>query len=138
MSVFPAPVAVMLYDETLSGTRTPALSLSLISARISLRELLRRRVYEEVQLHNAAPSELPFRGFVTPTAAERLLNGEKPAAGRRFVDWEAQFARACEAFERNGFFVLVDDRQVEHLDDELTLTVSTTISFVKLVPLVGG
>lgn len=133
-----SPAVITLYDETLSGARTPALSLSLLSARISLRELLRRRVYEEVQLHNAAPAESPFRGLVTPTDAERLLNGEKPAAARRFVDWEAQFARACEAFERNGFFVLVDDRQVENLDDELTLTVNTTVSFVKLVPLVGG
>lgn len=138
MSVFPAPVAVTLYDETLSGERTPALSLSLLSARISLRELLHRRVYKEVQLHNAAPAEAPFCGLVTPTAAERQRSGEKPAAARRFVDWQAQFARACEAFERNGFFVLVDDRQVENLEDELTLTVNTTVSFVKLVPLVGG
>ena len=67
-----------------------------------------------------------------------MLNGEKLPQAPRRVDWEAQFARACEAFERNGFFVLVDDRQVEALDDEIELKLDTVVSFVKLVPLVGG
>ena len=44
----------------------------------------------------------------------------------------------CQAFTRNGFFVLVGDRQVESLDEELELKVDTDVSFVKLVPLVGG
>ena len=38
----------------------------------------------------------------------------------------------------NGFFLLVDDRQIEDLDEEVVVTVESTISFVKLVPLVGG
>ena len=109
-----------------------------VQSRITLRELIRRRIFEEVQEHNAAPTT-PFRGLVTPTAAERALNGNKtrPTPPRR-IDWEAQFARAVESFERNGFFVLVGDRQVENLDDEIELKVETVVSFVKLVPLVGG
>jgi hypothetical protein len=57
---------------------------------------------------------------------------------RRPIDWEKQAAKAVEAFERNGFFSLVDDRQAESLDDTIQLTPTTTVSFVKLVPLVGG
>jgi hypothetical protein len=34
--------------------------------------------------------------------------------------------------------MLVDDRQVEDLDEEIELRVSTEVSFVKLIPLVGG
>jgi len=41
-------------------------------------------------------------------------------------------------FERNGFFVLVGDRQVTNLDDPVSLTGNPEISFVKLTPLVGG
>lgn len=91
----------------------PALTLSLLQSRITLRELLHRRIYEEVQEHNATPAAVLFRGFVTSSAAERALNGERVAAPRKPIDWEAQYARAVEAFARNGFFVLVGDQQVE-------------------------
>ena len=45
---------------------------------------------------------------------------------------------AVEAFSRNGFVVLVDDRQVESLDAVLDVSRRTEITFLKLVPLVGG
>ena len=127
---------ITIYDETLGGVKTPALRLSLLSSRLSLRELIRRRIYEEVQEHNAVPDR-PFRGLVTPTAAERALNGEKADRNRR-INWEAQYERALAAFAHNGFFVLVGDKQIEDLDDEIELKVNTEVSFVKLVPLVGG
>ncbi len=46
--------------------------------------------------------------------------------------------RALEAFDRNGFFVLVGDKQAGSLDQEFEVKVATEVSFVKLVPLVGG
>ncbi len=130
---------ITLYDETLPGARTPSLRLDLLTSHVTLRELIRRRIYEEVRQYHAAPDDAPFRGLVTPTDTERLLNGPKaePRPKRR-VDWEAQYERALQAFARNGFFVLVGDRQVEDLDEELELKVDTDVSFVKLVPLVGG
>lgn len=134
------PTTITLYDETLPGERTPALSLSLLTSHITLRELIRRRIYEEVQQYHAAPPDAVFRGLVTPSPVERLLNGEKcqNEPPKRRVDWEAQYERAMAAFARNGFFVLVGDRQVEDLDEEIKLKVDTDVSFVKLVPLVGG
>jgi hypothetical protein len=56
----------------------------------------------------------------------------------RRVDAEEQCARALEAFGRNGFVVLVDDRQVEELDDVVDLPVGAQVTFLRLVPLVGG
>ena len=131
--------SVLLYDETLGGERTASLRLDLLTATVTVRELIRRRVYEEVQQFHAAPPDTIFRGLVTPTATETALNGQKPThAAKRRVDWEAQYEKAVQAFERNGFFVLVGDRQVEDLDAPVTLNVDTEVSFVKLVPLVGG
>lgn len=130
---------VTIFDETLSGERTASLRLDLLTSTITARELIRRRVYEEVQEYHAAPPSAVFRGLVTPTETETALNGTKPThAVKRRVDWEAQYERALSAFARNGFFVLVGDRQVESLDEELELKVDTAVSFVKLVPLVGG
>lgn len=130
---------VTLYDETLPGGRMPALRLSLLVSRITLRELIRRRIYEEVQQYHAAPADAPFHGLVTPSPMERLLNGDKATSHpKRRVDWEAQYEKALQAFQRNGFFVLVGDRQVDDIEEELELKVDTDIAFVKLVPLVGG
>jgi hypothetical protein len=42
------------------------------------------------------------------------------------------------AFRRNGFVVLVDERQVEDLDEVVDLFAGSVVTFLKLVPLVGG
>ena len=133
-------LSVTLYDETPFGERTGSIRLDLLSSTITLRELIRRRVYEEVREYHAAPPSAVFRSLVTPTAAEAALNGPKPSPTtvKKHIDWEAQCERVWEAFTRNGFFVLVGDRQVEDLDEELELKVNTEVSFVKLVALVGG
>ncbi len=88
----------------------PALTLSLLQSRITLRELLHRRIYEEVQEHNATPAAVLFRGFVTSSAAERTLNGERVAAPRKPINGEAQYARAVEAFARNGLLLRASGR----------------------------
>src|SRR5713101_1782591 len=126
---------VTVFDETTAGERTSALKLEFLTARVTARELIRRRVYEEVQEYNLSTPEY-FRGLVQPTEAEKVLNGYK-LRERRKINWEEQYGRALEAFERNGFFMLVDNRQVESLDEEIELTVATEVSFIKLVPLVG-
>lgn len=56
----------------------------------------------------------------------------------RHVDAEVQCLLALKAFGRNGFVVLVGDRQVEDLDAELDLPAGTEVTFLKLVALVGG
>ena len=129
-------------DETASGSVTNELTLDVLSERITVRELIRGRVYQEVQDYNLRQRQstgtTDFRGLVTPTDAERTLNGAARLRTPREIDWKQQFDRACDAFERNGFFLLIDDRQAESLEEEVTLRHDSKVSFVKLVPLVGG
>jgi len=127
---------IRICDETTSGTRTHRFTLSLLSAQITVRDLIRKRVYEEVNDYNRSAPEC-FQGLVEPRDAERVLNGYKLRQWRPIV-WEEQCQRALEAFEQNGFFIIVDDRQVTSLDDVIELAHDTIISFIKLVPLVGG
>jgi hypothetical protein len=103
---------------------------------VLLRDLIRHRVREEVARFNASPSPR-FNGLVQPTDSECTLNGYALRRLRR-LDPEAQAAAALAAFKRNGFFVFVADRQVDDLDEELTLADTDVVSFVRLVPLVGG
>lgn len=127
---------VRFIDETTAGGRDAAWVLEIFEERLALRELIRRRVYQEVAEHNAAQSEV-FRGLVQPTDTEATLNGYRMKSARR-IDPRRQFDLAVTAFSRNGFVVLVDDRQVEELDDVVELHRDTEVTFLKLVPLVGG
>ncbi len=130
------PASLTVYDETLFGAKENPLTLDFLTETITARELIRERIYEEVRQYNATEPEY-FRGLVQPTDAEATLNGVRLRARRR-IDWEEQFRQTQEAFARNGFFLLVDDRQIESLDETLTICPTTQVSFVKLVPLVGG
>ncbi len=125
-----------IHDETTSGQKTGTFTLDCLTERMTVRELIHARIYQEVQDFNLKEPEC-FRGLVEPTNAERALNGYKLKIKRK-IEWEEQYQRALEAFERNGFFVLVGDKQAESLDQDFEVRVETEVSFVKLVPLVGG
>lgn len=128
--------AIRVVDETTTGDTTNELTLEFLDERITVRELIRARVYQEVTEHNAR-KPLVFRGLVQPKEVERVLNGYRLRDGRA-IDWEEQYATALEAFQRNGFLILVEDRQIDNLDDEILLRQDSAVSFLKLVPLVGG
>lgn len=127
---------VTIRDETAGGQMNHELTLNFLTERITVRELIRSRVYQEVDDYNRLRPET-FSGLVQPSDAEKTLNGYKLKA-RRAIQWKPQFEKACEAFGRSGFFILVDDRQVEDLEEEIVLRHDTRVSFVKLMPLVGG
>jgi hypothetical protein len=123
-------------DQTPTGKTTHSITLEFPTEQTTVRELIRSRVYQEVQDYNCRRPD-SFNGLVRPTEAEQTLNGCRIKKGRD-IDWKTQFEKAIEAFERNGFFILVDDRQAETLDEEIELRQGTQVSFVRLMPLVGG
>ena len=127
---------IVLADMTASGTETARLLLDDVPAPIRLRDLICHRVREEFTRYNARPVAR-FDGLVQPTDAERTLNGYVLRVPRT-LDWRAQADTALSAFGRNGFFVFAGGRQVEDLDEELTLAEADVVSFVRLIPLAGG
>ncbi len=135
----PSPVHTLtIVDEsTLGARRSWQLDVrDLLEETLTLREILRRRIYQEVTEYNAQRSER-FAGLVQPTAIERTLNGTRPKFPGR-IDWQAQYEQAVEAFARRGYIVLVDDQHITALDTPVALHAGTEITFLKLVPLVGG
>jgi hypothetical protein len=126
-------------DETtfsLGGDGERDFTLDLPEERITVRDLIRARVHREVHDYNLEQPEY-FQGLVQPSDAERSLNGFKMRR-RRKIDPERQFQLAKRAFYTNGFILLVDDRQVDELDEEIEIRPDTRVTFLKLVPLVGG
>jgi len=134
-------VTVTIRDETTSGDLCHEVPLEFPSERITVRELIRERVYQEVQDFNQKRGELVFRGLVQPTDTERILNGKRTEyrlKQHRPIQWKPQFEKAVEGFSRNGFFILIDDKQAESLDQEVVIGTKTQVSFVKLTLLAGG
>jgi hypothetical protein len=134
-------VMLTVRDETASGNVYHSLPLEFPSERITVRDLIRERVYQEVQDFNRHREEHTFRGLVQPTDAEKVLNGDRTEyrlKKRRDIDWKQQFEKALDAFDHNGFFLIVDDKQAESLDQEVVIGRDTQVSFVRLLPLVGG
>lgn len=127
---------VRLRDATATGTVTGELVLDGVPDRITVRDLIRTRVREEVARHNLGTGDY-FTGLVQPAEGTDTPRGYKLARPRK-IDWEEQADVAEAGFMANRFFVLVGDEQVTELDQVLELSVDTDIRFVKLVPLVGG
>ena len=120
----------------MAGKTLSEWSLDFLTERITVRELIRSRVYQEVQDYNLKQT-LDFRGLVQPAGAEQTAGGYRLKKARQ-IEWQEQFAKATEAFENNRILILINDRQAESLDEEFTIEPDTSASFLKLMPLVGG
>ena len=129
-------MTIHIWDETIPGQSFPAETIALPQAGATARELIRVRVRQEVETYNQSLPEV-FQGLVQPEESERTLNGFRMKT-KRPLDWEVQYKGACSSFERNGFLVLVDGRQVSDLDERIELRQDSEVRFLKLVPLVGG
>jgi glutaredoxin 2 len=127
---------IAIKDETASGKTFDVMSLIFNTKFITVRDVITERVTQEVAIYNRKLSGV-FNGLVQPTHAEASLNGYKMKAATP-IDANKQIDTAIEAFSRNRYFILVDDKQADSLDDEIVLAATTVISFVKLTPLVGG
>ncbi len=107
----------------------------------------------EVERHAARFADWKNVWLVTPGGVERALNGDRgdygpkeaakpalppPPPAANVLDSEAYTREAFHAFERNGFFMIFDGRQVTDLDEVLTVERDSALTFVRLVQLVGG
>ncbi len=151
-----------VYDERPGAGKALNCRLELPSERITARDLIRRRIEAELSKHNSTEQARfadevteyglarakPNDWLVRPGETERALNGERGDYGPRpgatsptpvsLADVDRYVATAFAAFERNGFFMIFDGRQVTDLDEMLTVEKESALTFIRLVPLVGG
>ena len=110
--------------------------VSLPSETVSVQTLIEARIRKEVEDYN---DRLPdyYMGLVQPAQAEKTLNGFRMKE-RKKIDAEKQVYIALDAFQKNAYFILIDNKQVESLEQQVKLSSNTHVSFIKLTPLVGG
>ena len=130
-------MTLTIRDEEMNGETVNEFALDCITEQITVRELIRSRVYQEVKDHNTKQNQTNFRGLVQPTDAERTLNGYRLKQPRQ-IEWKAQFEKAVEAFEKSQILILVNGRQLDSLEDEIVVGPETKVTFLRLTLLVGG
>ena len=127
-------------DESVAGQPLHEVAIEFLTERITVKDLVRERVRQEVRHFNRKGDE-EFRGLVQPAGAEMVLNDRTTAfrmQKHRTLDVDEQVQRALEGFTNNSYFILINDKQAESLEEEFLISPTTRISFVKLTPLVGG
>lgn len=119
-------------DETLTGNILDAWEMTVENPLMPLKDLILMRVEEEIRRMEKG---IESRFFAYQNREEKLLNKPKKP---ELPDPEAAGYRALEAFQKQTYFVLIDDRQVQDLEEMIELRPDSKVSFVKLTPLVGG
>ena len=127
---------IVVKDDTIGGKTKHSFTIETSINQATVRALIRLRIFEEVRKYNEAQPEY-FRSLVQPTEAEVTLNGYK-MINKRKLDPEKQFYLALDAFYNNGYFLIVNDKQVESLEEQIQLQDNMELQFIKLTPLVGG
>lgn len=131
-----ATITLKITDETAGGKVLNEVNVSFANELTTIQDIIKARVFAEVDAYNNKMPEY-YRGLIQPSDAETTLNGFRLKAKRK-VDGEQQYLTALNAFQKNGYFVLIDNIQGESLDQMVVVNSNTSISFIKLTPLVGG
>jgi len=127
---------VTIKDKVNLGTTINEINVSFDSDQITVKDLIEARVRHEVDEYNRKLPEY-YSGLIQPSDAEKTLNGFK-LKDRKKIDAEQQVYVALDAFQKNLYFVLVNNKQAESLDEEVRISSSSNISFMRLTPLIGG
>ena len=124
-------------DATFTGDILNQIEIAVKNERTTVKELISARVESEVNAYNEKLPEY-FKGLIQPSEAEKTLNGFKLKNRGKQIDVEKQILVALDAFQKNGYFILIDNKQAEDLEQEVLVSKTTEIAFVKLTQLVGG
>ncbi len=135
-----------IVDKQLGQAAHESFELHLASERLTVRELIERRVADEVEQLNQNRSKTrrehdrarAFLVRIDRDTTEKRLNASKPPRHQTTLNESAEIETAIKGFTSNAFVLLFDDHQVADLDCELTVTPTSEVVFLRMVPLVGG
>ncbi|MEO6891426.1 MAG: hypothetical protein ABI324_20760, partial [Ktedonobacteraceae bacterium] len=129
----------------------PTIVLDFLHEEITVAELIRRTVEEQVR-------ELQVARKLNAGEARRILNkqyltqeevDEQAAAGlvslpvgTRAGEPDIAIAdevrRACRAFKKQAYLIITDGRRMTSLDEKILFRPGSSVTFIRLIPLIGG
>ncbi len=116
-------------DETSNGSILNMLRLKVRNAPISVRELIKMRVYQEVKTYNSHRTGC-FRGLVGPKKSEEVLNGYVIKPWKK-IDPDRLYKNTILAFRHKRFKIFVNGNVIDDLDECVFPSPILTISFLK-------
>ncbi len=125
--------------------------LELIEERITVGELIRRTVEEQVR-ELVGRRKLDALQAQQALARQYLTEDEVGAQARQGavrypsshpqsiprISPQAEVQKALVAFERGSYMVLIDGKRMERLDEQITFAPGTKVTFLRVMPLAGG
>lgn len=139
------PLQIAIVEKTVGQPMREAYTLHLVSERISAKDIASAHVRAEIERLNDETRRNREKhdrvaSFLVGThshATERRLNPIRKAY-KKLLDPETEIETALQGIVDRHVIMLFDDREVEDLDTILTVTQDSTVTFLRLVPLVGG
>lgn len=129
-------LAVRAFDEVPGRGRRALPALQVASRAVTAESLIRQRV--DMELARRAAGGTAVQRAREAHSDEVALHPDRTTRGSAMPDPEAAHRAALSAFAAGRIILLVDDRQVEGLETRIGLTETTEVTFLQLVPLVGG
>lgn len=123
-------VAVQIFDETTTGKRLGLGTMEVEAGEITLADLIEARVRAEFVRGQRGEA---ITRLVQLHPEEARLNAD--AHREPLAD---EIAAALAAFETGQYLVLVDEYQLTSLHAPVALRPESEVTFLRLVPLVGG
>jgi len=139
-------INILITDEHFGKSKLSIFELEYPSEKVTIREIITRRVEEEVvrvthMQQNPKHIKAEHRMFLaglTKLSPEVLLNPVSETKRVKSINAAEAVRTALKAFAAGKYFVLFNDRQYENLDEEITLTPNSEVTFLRLTPLQGG
>src|SRR5688572_32062564 len=112
-------LTLSIKDENFSGKVLQEVLINFNSQTVTIKDIIEARVGQEVANYNKKLPEY-YNGLIEPTDAEKTINGYK-LRSKKPIDAEKQVYVALDAFQKNGFFVLIGNQQYTLLDQPIQL-----------------
>lgn len=138
-------IQLSIVEKIVGQTERQAYSIRLAIERVPAHLIVAEHVRTEVDRVNEArrlsrEKHNRVASFLVGSHShevERRLN-PKPDRTPKVLDAETEIAAALRAVKAHQIIMLFDDREVSDLDEILTVTDDSSITFLRLVPLIGG
>jgi hypothetical protein len=105
-----------------------------VPASLTVRELIRRKVAQEVVEYLDHTRAGLSGEYLSPEALIKAQTPEALAPGAVAVE----IVRAQQAFTARDYMIVIDDHRIVDADAVVTLSPTTRVEFIKILPLVGG
>ncbi len=107
----------------------------------TLQLLITKLVKNKVEEFNQKREDNKLISFLTPTAIQEQSETGKVGFGdinnRTKADLETSIANALQAFEDGLFVVFIDDNEITSLEQTITYTDNSDITFIRMTFLTG-